>query len=118
MWDITFASFLQPPKAPLPILVSVAGRVMLVRCVLLNAPSSNVSNEDGSVISVKKHHAKAFAPISLTVFGMLIFSNPQRPQNASEPMRVTPSGMIVVRLPTETLLVFVWITALQLLRES
>ena len=88
---------LQPLNTQLPTLVTLAGIVMEVRLL---------------------QPQKARSPILVTPSGMVMEVRPYQPSKALPPMLVTFSGMTVLEHPTMRVLLFVWIIALQLLRES
>ena len=87
----------QPEKAPHPIFVTDCGIVMLVR---LEQPR------------------KALLPIIVTDGGMEMLVRLEQLQKAYFPISVTDGGMIVFSHPRISVLLSVWIMALQSSRES
>ena len=61
---------------------------------------------------------KAHLPISVTDGGMEMLVRLEQPEKAHAPISVTDGGMIVFTHPLMSVLVSVWIMALQSWRES
>ena len=73
----------------------------------------------GMLIDVNPlQRSKANEPMLVTLLGSVIVFKPLQPSKADEPMLVTLLGMVVFLHPKTSVLVFVSIMPLQLLRES
>ena len=73
----------------------------------------------GMVIEVRLLHPQnADSPMLVTLLGMVIEVRLLHHQNADSPLLVTLLGMVVVAQPAISVLLFVSMIALQLLRES
>ena len=65
-----------------------------------------------------EQRSKALSPISVTDEGMVMLVRLEQPRKAQPPISVTDEGMIVFLHPLISVLLSVWIMALQSSRES
>ena len=111
---------LHPAKAIPPIVVTLAGSVMDPKLVQFINASSLIAVKPLPRSIVERFEDPRNAPLSMdkTLFGIEIDVRVLMNANASSPIVVTPSGIIVVEHPWTSRFVAVRIIALQLLRES